>query len=124
MFDSTEKGDLGLEDILALKATSLPMLIKLKAIVKPHVNVTAFAGTCNCGFTLSNQELNGSPLSLASAHVCRLAERLKLSVPAKMSTVGMTLRTTTPAGDTAWLKTQMCGYPVTSSSAASRSVSM
>lgn len=101
----------GILNVLALKATSDPMLMSDSATVMMQVTVTALAGTCSFGSTLPIHPLNGNPLSRAKAHVCREVDRLKLSVPAKMRTVGMTLSATTPPGDTlrSWLKTQMCG---------------
>ena len=98
--------------ILALKATSDPILMSESATVTKQVTVTAFDGTDSLILTLPIHSLNGKPSSLAKAHVCRDVERLKLRVPAKMRMVGITFRATTPPSETAFLKTQMCGYPV------------
>lgn len=65
-----------LSEMMALKATSEPILIKESAMVKMAVAATALAGTCRRGCTRASQSLRGRPWSRAKAHVWREVDRL------------------------------------------------
>ena len=75
------------------------------AMVVRQMMVTVLEGTSSLRSTWPIQLLKGRPLSRAKAHVWREVEGLKDTVPAKIKMVGMTLRATTPPGDTACRET-------------------
>lgn len=54
-------------EMIALKATGEPILIKERRRVRTHDNVTAFAGICFLGSTAAIHFEKGKPLSLAKA---------------------------------------------------------
>lgn len=96
-----------LREIIALNATSEPMLMRESAMVMRQVMVTALEGTSSLRSTWPVQLLKGRPLSRAKAHIWREVERLKDTVPAKIKMVGMMLRATTPPGEMACRETQI-----------------
>lgn len=67
-------------DMMALKATDDPMLMRDRSSVNVHVSATAFAGICFVGWTAEIQFENGRPLSRAKAKVWRDVDALKLTL--------------------------------------------
>lgn len=106
-------------EMMALKATSEPMLMTDKRAEMRHDKKTALAGICRVGWTWHIQLAKGRPLSRAKANVWRDVDALKETFDAMTRINTMTVSALTPPVDTACWNTYMKGKPDGSSRAVS-----
>src|ERR1700735_1947196 len=98
-------------EMMALKATAEPMLMRERRQVRMQVSATAFAGMCMVGCTLPIHWAKGKPLSRAKAKVWREVEALKEMFDAMTRIRTMMVRALTPPVETACRETEMKGKP-------------
>lgn len=106
-------------EMMALKATSEPMLMTDKRAEMRHDKKTALAGICKVGWTWDIQRAKGRPLSRAKAKVWRDVDALKETFDATTRINTMIVRALTPPVDTVFWNTYMKGKPDGSSRASS-----
>lgn len=106
-------------EMMALKATSEPMLMTDRRAEIRHDKKTALAGICNVGWTWDIQRANGRPLSRAKANVWRDVDALKETFDAMTRINTMIVMALTPPVDTVFWNTYMKGKPDASSRASS-----
>lgn len=105
------------KEIIALKATSEPILITDNRAEMRHDRKTAWAGICNVGWTWDIQLEKGRPLSRAKANVWRDVDALKETFDAMTRINTMIVNALTPPVDTVFWNTYMKGKPDGSSRA-------
>jgi hypothetical protein len=110
-------------EIMALKATLEPMFMSVRRQVQAQVRMIALTSNFFLGLTWDIHLLNGKPLSLAKAQVCREVDMLNVIVPAKTMMRSIMLRALIPWMERLlFLKIQRMGYAEGSLRAESRSV--
>lgn len=106
-------------EMMALKATSEPMLMTDRRAEIRHDKKTALAGICNVGWTWDIQRAKGRPLSRAKANVWRDVDALNETFDAMTRINTMIVMALTPPVDTVFWNTYMKGKPDGSSMASS-----
>ena len=104
-------------EMMALKATSEPILMTDKRAEIRHDKKTALAGICKVGWTCDIQLAKGRPLSRAKANVWRDVDALNETFDAMTRINTMIVSALTPPVDTVFWNTYMNGKPDGSSRA-------